>query len=197
MIAVLAAFAFVTYAPGSANFAVSLGAMGQGTRDAVGMALGLALGLAVWGLAATLGLGAAFAASEAAMSVLRLLGGGYLLWLAWSGLRGARRSDVAREPVAWPFRAGLVLHLANPKAVLALLAALAMGLDGQAGAGMVAVATAACAAMGLSNFLFRALLMSRGLARRTYLRARRRIEAGTATLGGLSGAELIREGMAR
>lgn len=197
MIAVLAAFAVVAYAPGPANLAVSLMAMGQGTRDAVWRALGLALGLALWGVAAALGLGAALAASERAMDGMRLLGGAYLLWLAWRGLRGASRPAATGAAVSRPFRAGLLLNLSNPKAVLAWLAALAMGLDTGAAGATVAAATAACAVIGLSNYLFWALLMSRSLPRRAYTRARRAIESGVAVLFGLAGVELLRQAAAR
>ena len=197
MIAILAAFAVVAYAPGPANLAVSLVALGQGARDALRMALGLALGLALWGVAAALGLGAILAASEPAMDAMRLLGGAYLLWLAWRGLRGAAAPPAAGAAVRRPFRAGLWLNLSNPKAVLAWLAALAMGLDPSADAGTVALATAGCAAIGLSNYLFWAFLMSRGWPRRAYLRARRGIEAGAALLLGLAGAELVRQAATR
>ncbi|MGB3555737.1 MAG: LysE family transporter [Jannaschia sp.] len=197
MIAILAAFALVTYAPGPANLAVSLVALGQGMRAALHMALGLALGLAVWGVAAALGLGAMLAASETAMTALRLLGGAYLLWLCWSGLRGVRAPVEAPVTVRRPFRAGLLLNLSNPKAVLAWLAALSMGLDASAGGVMLFVATLACALIGLSNYLFWALLMSRGGPRRLYASARRGIETGAAALFGFAGVELIRQGATR
>ncbi|MFO6465504.1 LysE family translocator [Jannaschia sp. KMU-145] len=197
MTAILLAFALVTYAPGPANLAVSVLAMGQGPRPAIRMALGLALGLAAWGIAAALGLGAMLAASEVAMTGLRLGGGAILLWLAWSGLRGAGRTAAAPAAIRAPFRTGLLLNLSNPKAVLAWLAALAVGLDASAGAGPLVMATAACALIGLSNYLLWALLMSRDLPRRAYIRARRGIETGVALIFGAAGAELIRQGVTR
>ncbi|MGB3407995.1 MAG: LysE family translocator [Jannaschia sp.] len=197
MIAILAAFALVTVAPGPANLAVSLLALGQGQRAAIRMAVGLATGLAVWGAAAALGLGAVLAASETAMTAMRVLGGAYLIWLAWSGLRSAGRATDLPVAHRDPFRAGLLLNLSNPKAVLAWLAALSMGLDGGTDVAFVILATGACAMIGLANYLFWALLMSRGGPRRFYARARRGIETTAAALFGLAGAELIRQGVTR
>lgn len=198
MTAILLAFAAVTFAPGPANLAVAVMAMEHGARPALRMALGLATGLAAWGVVAALGLGAVLAASEVAMTVLRLLGGAVLLWLAWTTLReadGAARP--AHSPARRALRTGLLLNLSNPKAILAWLAALSMGLDASGGAGALAAATMACAVIGLMNYLFWALLMSRDLPRRLHVRFRRAIARGTAALFGLAGAELFRQGVTR
>jgi threonine/homoserine/homoserine lactone efflux protein len=201
MTAILLAFAAVTYAPGPANLAVALLAMEHGARAAVRMALGLALGLAAWGVVAALGLGAVLAASETAMTALRLVGGAVLIWLAWRTLRGARLGAAAvgtHRPSRRPgFLTGLLINLSNPKAVLAWLAALAVGLDASGGTTVLAAATLACALIGLSNYLFWALLMSRDLPRRAYARFRIGIARGMAALFGLAGAEMIRQGAAR
>ncbi len=196
MTAVLLPFVLVSVAPGPANLAVALLAMGRGRAVAPRMALGLALGLAFWGMLAAFGLGAVLAASERGMTALRILGGAYLLWLAWTGWCGAGVA-VDVPAVRRPFRTGLLLDLSNPKAVFAWLAVLAMGLDPDAGTGAVVLAVVICAGIGLTNCAFWAVLMSGGPVHRFYLRGRRWIETAAAAPFGLAGAELIRQGAIR
>ncbi|WP_179380057.1 LysE family translocator [Jannaschia marina] len=200
MIAILAAFALVTVAPGPANLAVGLLAMAHGLRPALRMAFGLALGLAAWGGVAALGLGAVLAQSETALIVLRLFGGGYLLWLAWRTARGALApagGPATAPPPAHPFRTGLLLNLSNPKAVFAWLAALSVGLSPAVGVGTVVLATGLCALIGLANYVGWALLLSRGTARRAYARAERWVDGVVAVLFAGAGLGLLRQGLAR
>lgn len=197
--AVLAAFTIVTVSPGPANLAVCVAAMAHGAGPALRMAAGLALGLALWGVVAASGMGAILAASEAALTLLRLIGGAYLLWLAWRSAQAALTpsSDAAPQKSAAGFRTGLMLNLTNPKAAFAWMAALALGLTDGGSAGGLIVAVALCALIGLANYLGWALVMSRGTLRRFYQRARRSIDGVAAALFGIAGAELLRQGATR
>ncbi|CTQ50054.1 LysE family translocator [Jannaschia donghaensis] len=200
MIEILAAFALVTFAPGPANLAVGLVAMAHGPRPSLRMAVGLASGLAIWGGIAALGLGTLLAGSEAALTVLRVFGGAYLLWLGWKAARTAWSPAVGAARVsalAKPFRTGLLLNLSNPKAVLAWMAALAMGLGPETGGGFVALATGLCALIGLANYLCWSLLLSRGPVRRGYARSARWIDGIAAGMFAVAGVGLIRQGLAR
>ena len=199
----LVAFAVVCVSPGPANLALATVAMSRGAGPAVAMAAGLAAGLAVWGVSAAVGLGAVMAASEAALTALKLAGAAYLLWLALGSARAAlARAGEAREAAGaaagggW-LRRGLVLNLSNPKAVFAWMAALSMGLDAGSAAGAVAAATGVCMAIGLLNYLAWAIIFSRPGAMAFYARARRGIEAATAGLFALAGISLLRSGLAR
>lgn len=199
---ILLAFTVVCVSPGPANLGLAAAAMAAGPGPALRMALGLTLGLSVWGVAAALGLGAVLAASEPALVALKLAGAAYLFWLAFGSARSAARRarPAAGEGGAgrggWAAR-GLLLNLSNPKAVFAWMAALAMGLDAGSGPGAVAVATLACMAIGLLNYLGWALVFSRRGAMAAYASARRGIEAATAGLFALAGFGLLRSGLAR
>ena len=190
------AFAAITFAPGPANLAVGMCALAHGWTRALPMALGLATGFAAWGVVAALGLGAVLAASEGALTALRLAGGAYLLWLALGSARGAL-SDAppAPAPPAGAFRRGLVLNLSNPKAALAWLAALSVGAG--AGGGTLALAALAGMALGLANYLIWAGAFSLGGPRRAYARARRGMEGAAAALLGGTGAGLVGDGLSR
>lgn len=85
--------------------------------------------------AAALGLGALLAASEAAFSVLKLLGAGYLAWLGLGLWRqppamatpGARAPDPGAD--AQRFRRSLLVALGNPKGLLFFSALLPQFVD--------------------------------------------------------------------
>ena len=85
-----------------------------GRSSALRTAAGIATGVAIWVVAAALGLAALLRASEAGYTVLRLVGGAYLLVLGIQTLR--RRSRPERTGVLGTgFAAGLACDLFNPK----------------------------------------------------------------------------------
>ena len=198
--AIAAAFVIVTVSPGPANLGCASVAMARGRKVGVQFALGLALGLTVWGLLAAAGMGAVLEASEWALMVLKLLGGAYLLYLAWSSARSAvapKTEVVAADGTGRWFYRGLLLNLTNPKAVFAWLAALAVGLDAADGLGMVAIATAICAVIGVLNYLGWAFVFSTQRMMAVYLRVRRWIDGAVAALFAAAGLGLIRSALAR
>ncbi|MGF1551300.1 MAG: LysE family translocator [Paracoccaceae bacterium] len=194
VLAPLAAFFVAAASPGPATLAVAATAMASGARAALALGLGLAIGLAAWGVVAAAGLGAVVAQSATALTILRVGGGLYLLYLAW----GAARSALGPAPGAAAVpadarmvRRGLVLNLSNPKAVLAWLSVLALGAGPEAGAATLAVTTAACAALGAGIYATYALAFARPTVRAGYRRARRGIEAAVAAAFGYAGVRLI------
>lgn len=198
--AIAAAFFVAAASPGPATLAVAAVSMSAGRRTGMAFGLGLSVGLAFWGLVAAAGLGALLQASTTALSVLKLLGGAYLLWLAVNAARSAAR--VREVPAGQAadrrgFRRGLLLNLSNPKAVFAWMAALALGLGDGSGAGQVVLATGLCVVLGFAIYAFYAVIFSTGGAMAVYRRARRWIEAVVAGLFALAGFGLIRSAFAR
>lgn len=192
LLASVLTFAVAAGSPGPATLAVSGTAMARGARSGVGMALGLTLGLAAWGLLAGLGFGALVARIGAALVVLKLIGGAYLLYLAWKMARSAMTPGAeTADPVGGrnALRSGVILNLGNPKAVLVWVAVL--GLSGQAEPLAVAATVAACTAAGAAIYLAYALIFSRAPVMAFYRRQRRRLEAGFAALFGLAGLRLL------
>lgn len=190
------AFFVAAASPGPATLAVSTTAMAGGTRPAAFLAMGLALGLAFWGVLAAAGLGALLVQSSLALTLLRWFGGAYLLWLAWQSARAAIRPDTGRvdSPPAADGRMlirGLVLNLSNPKAVLAWISILALGVgSSDHGAGLAAT-TAICSALGLVIYVVYAFLFSQAHVRSGYRRARRGIDGLAAAFFGFFGLRLL------
>ncbi|MFN4202669.1 MAG: LysE family translocator [Tabrizicola sp.] len=192
----LLAFFVAAASPGPATLAVSTTAMAAGTRSAAALGLGLAAGLAFWGLVAAAGLGAILVQSSIALTVLRWFGGAYLLWLAWQSARSAMVPDGLPEESA-PLTdgrlmvRGLLLNLGNPKAVLAWISVLAIGVGTREGGPGLAVTTALCAGLGLMIYLAYALLFSQAAIRSGYRRARCGIDGLTAGFFGYAGLKLV------
>lgn len=192
----LIAFFAAAASPGPATLAVSTAAMSRGARPATMLGLGLAVGLAFWGVVAAAGLGALLMQSTTALTLLRWFGGAYLLWLAWQSARSVIASSEGVEAVDTTSDSrlvlrGLVLNLSNPKAVLAWISVLALGVGtGEAGTNL-AVTTALCAVLGLLIYLAYAVAFSRTPFRVGYRRAQRGIDGLAAMFFGYSGLRLL------
>ncbi|MFG2077047.1 LysE family translocator [Nonomuraea maritima] len=129
------AVVLISASPGPAMALILRRAALHGFRGAVPTVLGLEAGLYVWALLAAAGLAALVAASEVAYLVLRVVGGGFLLYLGIKAWRSAWRSrttgeaaqEVATESsstLSWwrAFGEGAVVMLANPKAAAFMIA---------------------------------------------------------------------------
>jgi threonine efflux protein len=192
----LLAFFVAAASPGPATLAVSTTAMAAGTRAASFLGVGLAVGLGFWGLVAAAGLGALLVQSSVALTVLRWFGGAYLLWLAIQSARSAIAPDTASASVVHAsdrqlLLRGLVLNLSNPKAVLAWISILAIGIGSTEDGTTLATTTILCAILGLAIYLGYAVLFSRASVRSGYRRARRAIDGMAAAFFGYSGLKLV------
>ena len=198
--AIVLAFAVVTASPGPANIATATIAMRFGRRSGLIFGLGLGFGLAFWGVIAATGMGAVLQGSVRLLVTLKILGGLYLLWLAFQSGRSALHASAAGPRTTaegrW-FVRGLVLNLSNPKAVVAWMAALSMGLGTESGSGQVILATAICMALGFVNYTVYAMAFSLPGFMAGYTRFRRWIEGVVAGLFAAAGFGLIRSALAR
>ena len=195
-----AAFLMVAAAPGPATLALATISMSAGRRSGVSFGLGLSVGLAVWGVVAATGLGALLQASAQALTVLKLVGGAYLLWLAYGAARSAAREATPAACLAtrgnW-VRRGLILNLSNPKAVVAWMATLTLGVSEGQSAAQVVAATALCIGIGFAVYAAYALTFSTSGAMRLYASVRRWIDGVVAGLFTIAGLGLIRSALTR
>lgn len=105
-----------------------------GARPAIAASAGVAAGGMVHVAVAGLGLSAVIAAVPWAFDVIRWVGVGYLLYLAWGAFRhGAVPSGQDRVATARAFRSGLYVNLTNPKVILFVLAFIPQFVDPAAG----------------------------------------------------------------
>lgn len=200
LVPIFAAFFVVTVSPGPANIALATVAMSSGRRNGLAFGLGLTAGLAFWGIIAATGLGVILQASQYALLILKVSGGCYLLWLACQSAISAStpmdNTTNSKKEGRWFYR-GLLLNLSNPKAVVAWIAALSMGLGSGDSTMHIAVATYFCMVLGLANYIGYALAFSYSSVMSGYQRIRRWIDGIVAGLFALAGFSLIRAAFSR
>lgn len=138
--AFLAAAIVITIAPGPDNLMVLALGMARGRRAGLAFGLGCAVGCLSHTVLAALGISALIAASASTFTTVKIVGGGYLLWLGIQALRKARPAGAGRPPpeldVRHLFARGLLANAINPKVILFFLAFLPQFVDvGRAHAG--------------------------------------------------------------
>lgn len=115
-------------APGPDNLFVLMQSALWGKAAGMVVVLGLCTGLVGHTIAVAVGLAALFAASQTAFTALKLVGAGYLLYLAWGAFRApattaqTEGSPTPRLPYPTLYRRGIIMNLTNPKVSLFFLA---------------------------------------------------------------------------
>ncbi|UPY39013.1 LysE family translocator [Sediminicoccus sp. KRV36] len=113
--------------PGPGMFYVGARTLAGGLGEGLASTLGTGLGGMVHVLAAAFGLSALILASAEAFTVMKFLGGCYLLWLGWRSWRDAGVLLPAHAPLPplglrRALREGAVVEALNPKTALFFLA---------------------------------------------------------------------------
>ncbi len=125
--AVLAAFTaaalVLTITPGPDMTLFMSKTLTQGRKAGLAAVLGATCGLVIHTVLAAIGISALLAASATAFTVLKIIGAGYLMWLAYQAIRNG--TSMTLEAVATnsqPFHRvwlqGLGVNILNPKIVL-------------------------------------------------------------------------------
>jgi len=133
----LAAAVALGFAPGPDNIFVLTQSALYGRPAGFVVTLGLCTGLLVHTSAVAFGVAAIFAASTVAFTAVKLLGAGYLLYLAWQALKAGRSipsADANSEPsLLQLYRRGIVMNITNPKVAIFFLAFLPQFADPSVG----------------------------------------------------------------
>jgi len=106
----------------------------QGRRAGLISLAGVAAGFAVYLVAATVGLAAAFALVPPVYTGLKLAGAAYLLWLAYKAVKPGGQSvfaprDLPVDPPRRLFAMGMVTNLLNPKIAVLYISLLPQFVD--------------------------------------------------------------------
>ncbi|MGI9463754.1 MAG: LysE family translocator [Aestuariivirgaceae bacterium] len=187
------------FRPGPAVLAIIGTALNRGRMPSLQLATGVVCGSAFWGVAAAAGMSAILASYAYALTVIKIAGGLYLLWLASKSLRSAM-SDKPTDQASLAARsgtplrmwtAGLLLHLTNPKAIMAWLATIALGVTASSPIWVsFAIVLGGIVISTVGNLAY-AVVFSTRPAANLYLRARRPIEFVFASFFGLAGIKLL------
>ncbi|MBY8976367.1 LysE family translocator [Rhodobacteraceae bacterium NNCM2] len=178
--------------PGPSTFAIMGTSLAHGRPAGMRFATGVCAGSVFWGIVSATGIGFLLQLGWALL-VLKVLGAGYLIWLAYKAARAAAAPDSAAPevPARGFFAAGLALHLTNPKAVFGWGATVAIGLPQGSGPSEIVLFLAGCAVLAVIINLGYALAFSTAPVVRAYRRVRRWIQGTFAALFAAAGIGLL------
>lgn len=197
LLVVFSAYVIADGSPGPSTLRIMGVAMNHGRQAGLALAAGVISGSQFWGLSAATGVSALLARYVEALIVLKIRGGLYLLYLAVLAAHGAMtpgtaastgfaRADTPPSSAAL-YRHGLIMHLANPKAVLAWIALVTLGLGAETSWHDVATILAGCGILSMTIFVSYALVFSTAPMICLYRRARSGIEGVLAAFFGFAG----------
>lgn len=192
---VYSAFILAVASPGPSNLAVMATSMERGRRAGMTLALGVTAGSLSWGVLAAIGVSALIAGHPGALYAIKIVGGLYLLFLAWRSARSAMRADMPAPKAAVSgrrtFLRGYLMHITNPKAILSWTAIIALGLRPDAPALLVYTIIIGCGLISLVINQGYAALFSSAPMIAGYRRIRRRVEAVLAAFFAFASFKLL------
>jgi len=173
------AVGFVSIGP---NILAIIGtSMQRGRRHGLALALGVGTGSGIWATLTVTGLTALVTAYAGAITVLKIFGAIYLLWLAFKAFRSAAtpHAETALSAARGNnlFVRGLAIQMTNPKAALHWVAIVGIGLGADAPLWVGIILVASTTAFSILGHLLYALAFSTQPVMAFYRRARRWIEA--------------------
>ncbi|MER6780621.1 MULTISPECIES: leucine efflux protein LeuE [unclassified Streptomyces] len=185
--------------PGPNSLYVLSVAARRGVRTGYKAAAGVFTGDAVLMALAAAGAGALLQTSPVAFGVVKLLGAGYLTWLAVGMMRGAwalwrsraEREERAAAPTAGevaegerPYRRALLISLFNPKAILFLVSFFVQFVDPSYAYPALSFLLLG-ALLQLGSFLYLTVLIFSGTRLSAAFRRRKRLSAGATSAAGV------------
>lgn len=185
--------------PGPNVLAVIGTSMGIGRRSGMALAIGVALGSFAWSVLTMIGLSAVVASYADALLIIKIVGGVYLLWLAFKAFRSAASShDIEamalkggmRTPRAF-FLRGFFIQMTNPKAALTWIAIISLGVVEGAPPWVGMAIVGGTFVLSLGFHLLYAVAFSTPFMVRVYGRSRRRIQVVLGTFFGVAGMKLL------
>ncbi len=200
LLTVYVAYVIAAGSPGPSNMRIMGVAMDQGRNAALTLALGVVSGSIFWGLMASTGISALLTTYAGALTVLQIFGGFYLLFLAFKAGRSAFTSNeklsqstsgAGAATRGALYRRGLLMHLANPKSVLAWIALMTLGIGPGASWESVAIILAGCAVLSVLIFCGYAIVFSTPTMVALYRRSRRWIEGLLSVFFAYAGLRLL------
>ncbi|MFE9633778.1 leucine efflux protein LeuE [Streptomyces sp. NPDC006463] len=194
----LAGLVLIILLPGPNSLYVLSVAARRGVRTGYKAAAGVFTGDAVLMLLTAVGAGALLKASPLVFTVVKILGAGYLAWLAVGMMRGAwalwrtrqaraeEEADAPADPgeTERPYRRALLISLFNPKAILFLMSFFVQFVDPS-----YAYPALSFLVLGgllqTGSFLYLTLLIFGGTRLSAAFRRRKRLSAGATSAAGV------------
>ncbi|HWP77971.1 MAG TPA: LysE family transporter [Methylomirabilota bacterium] len=194
-----ATFFLAIASPGPNVLAIIGTSMSVGRRSGIALALGVAAGSFVWAMLAAVGLTALLASYAAALTAIKIAGGLYLLWLSYKSFRSAASphdieattlSGSTRTPFGYAVR-GFAIQMTNPKAALAWIAIISLGLREHAPLWVAFAIVVGTSILSVIIHWLYAVAFSTPVMVRAYSRARRWIQGALGAVFAVAGIKLL------
>ena len=188
-----------TASPGPSNLSIMAVAIQRGCVPALALASGVITGSVTWGLLAGFGLATVLVTWGNVLVALKILGGLYLLWLAYCAGRSALASAGTAKNQVGSFGVsnkqlylrGTAMHLTNPKAIFSWVATISVGLPSNPSTQDVLVGLSGCFCLGMLTFFGYAILFSTATAQRAFAASRRWFDGTLAVIYAYAGVRLL------
>ena len=186
--------------PGPNIMAVMGTAMSVGRHAGLSLAIGISTGSAFWAVTTAMGLSSLLAAYADALLVIKLIGGAFLLWLAFKAFRSAAnrhdleaqgRPGAVHHGLTRYFLRGMAVQLTNPKAALTWIAVMSLGLAPDAPVWVAGTIVMGSAFLSLTAHSLYALAFSTAPMVRIYSKARRWIQGALGLFFVYAGMRLL------
>ena len=185
--------------PGPNILAVIGTSMGVGRHSGISLALGVACGSFTWALLTAFGLSAILATYASALLLIKVFGGVYLLWLAYKSFKSAASThDIEGKELAGGrstpfgyFKRGYIIQMTNPKAALAWIAIISLGLQEGAPFWVGAAIVIGTFIMSVAIHVLYAVAFSTPAMVRLYGKSRRVIQGVLGTFFAFAGIRLL------
>lgn len=192
------AFVLGMFSPGPNILAVIGTSMAVSRKAGVALALGISAGSFLWAAMTAIGLTALIAAYASVLTVIKIAGGLYLLWLAFKAFRSAASAEpevhaagVSEGALLRFFLRGLTVQMTNPKAALTWIAIMSLGLAQSAPASTAIVIVVGTTILSVVGHVAYAVAFSTRRAVRVYGRARRWIDTALGVFFTFAGLKLL------
>ena len=190
------AFLLSILSPGPNVLAVLGTSMSSGRTSGLALALGVSSGSFLWAAMTALGLSALLATYAVALTVIKIVGGLYLLWLAYKSFRAAAsRHDIEAVALSGGTRGyylrGLIIQMTNPKAALAWVAIISLGLQPGAPLWVILIIVIGISALSVLIHCLYAVAFSTAPMVRAYGKTRRWIQGTLGVFFCFAGVKLL------
>lgn len=193
------AFLLSILSPGPNVLAIMGTSMSIGRRSGVALAMGVAAGSFVWAVLTAAGLSALISSYAIVLTVIKIIGGLFLLWLAYKAFTSAVSAhDIEAKmfdgtTFNWMgyFVRGFTIQMTNPKAALAWIAIISLGLSATAPFWVAFAIVAGTTIFSVVIHLLYALAFSTPPMIRLYAKSRRWIQGTLGIFFTFAGLKLL------
>ncbi len=193
------AFLLSILSPGPNILAVIGTSISVDRKSGIALALGVSCGSLCWATLTVVGLSALLTAYASALLIIKIAGGLYLLWLAYKSFRSAATSqDMEARKLAGGNRSlmgyyqrGLLVQMTNPKAAMAWVAIVSLGLQTDAPWWVGALIILGTGFFSVTIHCLYAVAFSTPFMVQIYAKARRWIQAALGAFFAFAGIKLL------